>query len=847
MPRPPHITPAWWPDILTAASSNLNLSIDEARVYEERLLARLHRQQGKSGVIYLIDSTPTPRLLLRLDPQGIQSPETLNAGLKRFKRQFGLHIASSPDGLLHWVSPHWSHIIRSHFAHGLFPGLFLPLLMVEHGLERYVPKAPGHLWYEPEQDMVFVEPIVGASRYRADIERVSSYASRQYYGIYGCPGERLETLVEAMEGHVVGECAKREVDRRKGNRSYERGRSVAASRFYARLPRSLDLSEPVPDGKTLFECQREGVEWLMDVHRGVLAHDMGLGKTLTASTLALAATRITPDLRVVVVCPTTLQQNWKRQLAMLGVRHVIVGAWSFASVPQPPHDVPYMLIGDEAHKIQNPTSGVTRRFMDLANGWRFRLVDTRHAPLIPMARYLRTFHFESDQKRLDAQANAKRRPLKPFEPVPFFDWVKTGRRLKDKGARLDLKEILRGFVLQVLFEHGFKGISVFDLATAAGAFKFGSKYNTTTRNDDFRSLYRKGRPSIQDLLMVLKELQEEGLVEKAARDPLLVVLATGTPMNNGQPKNLLPLLEVVRHRLADDVPGFMRRYHGVMGPDGEIQVDERKASNLKGLYNSTRDIIQFRTKAKCLNLPPKTRKLLNIKPTREEQRRYDAMMARSKAGVLRKLMGNRSAKKLEAAISTLTFARKASSSAKVDAAIKLASGLIERGEKVVVFCSFIAVKNAIAKGLRSKGFVTLDIDGKVPETDRNPERSRRVEQFQTSPSVQAIVLTFGSAGEGITLHASAHMILVDRPWTPGAVRQAEDRSYRIGQNRAPTIYWLQAFDIDRKIDEVLQRKVENIELALAGEPINQLAFDVDEEGSMNDVFDALIASLEKAA
>lgn len=69
---------------------------------------------------------------------------------------------------------------------------------------------------------------------------------------------------------------------------------------------------------------------------------------------------------------------------------------------------------------------------------------------------------------------------------------------------------------------------------------------------------------------------------------------------------------------------------------------------------------------------------------------------------------------------------------------------------------------------------------------------------------------------GLTLTRSHTVYLLDRPWTPGDVMQAEDRVRRIGQT-ADEIrsFWIVGFDIDKKLDSLLQTKDKSCQTVLA--------------------------------
>ena len=77
-----------------------------------------------------------------------------------------------------------------------------------------------------------------------------------------------------------------------------------------------------------------------------------------------------------------------------------------------------------------------------------------------------------------------------------------------------------------------------------------------------------------------------------------------------------------------------------------------------------------------------------------------------------------------------------------------------------------------------------------------------------------LVCTFGAGGVGLTMTASDTVILLDRPWTPGDAAQAEDRIRRIGQEKPVTSVWLQANDLDTKVDAMLEKKQGNVDIVI---------------------------------
>jgi len=79
-----------------------------------------------------------------------------------------------------------------------------------------------------------------------------------------------------------------------------------------------------------------------------------------------------------------------------------------------------------------------------------------------------------------------------------------------------------------------------------------------------------------------------------------------------------------------------------------------------------------------------------------------------------------------------------------------------------------------------------------------------------------LIATYGTGGLGFTLHRARHVVLLERPWTPGDAEQAEDRCHRIGMAAELTCHWLQLGAADALVDALIADKAERIARVLEG-------------------------------
>jgi superfamily II DNA/RNA helicase len=130
--------------------------------------------------------------------------------------------------------------------------------------------------------------------------------------------------------------------------------------------------------------------------------------------------------------------------------------------------------------------------------------------------------------------------------------------------------------------------------------------------------------------------------------------------------------------------------------------------------------------------------------------------------------------------------------------------LLSDGEAVVVFTAFVATARRLHRQCGGDERAVL-LTGAVPP----PRRQPLVDAFQAGRR-PLLVATYGTAGLGFTLHRARHVVLVERPWTPGDAEQAEDRCHRIGMVAGLTSHWLQLGAADALVDDLIADKAERI-------------------------------------
>ena len=130
--------------------------------------------------------------------------------------------------------------------------------------------------------------------------------------------------------------------------------------------------------------------------------------------------------------------------------------------------------------------------------------------------------------------------------------------------------------------------------------------------------------------------------------------------------------------------------------------------------------------------------------------------------------------------------------------------IFERDEKVLVFTSFTAMADIIARHVEKRfaAFAGI-IDGRLPIEERQP----MIDRFGSIKGGATLVLNPRAGGAGLNIVAANHVIHYNPEWNPALEDQASARAHRRGQELPVTIHRLLIADtVEDVVNDRLARK-----------------------------------------
>jgi SWI/SNF-related matrix-associated actin-dependent regulator 1 of chromatin subfamily A len=258
-----------------------------------------------------------------------------------------------------------------------------------------------------------------------------------------------------------------------------------------------------------------------------------------------------------------------------------------------------------------------------------------------------------------------------------------------------------------------------------------------------------------------------------ARNIPHLVLLSGTPLLS-RPIELFPLLNMIDPKKWSNYYDYARKYCN--GHKGRFGYDASGVTNAEELHNEIKGYFIRRKKSDVLkDLPPKIYIDVPVEMSDEDREKYE-LIEDNLVRYLKMYAGKQPkeiAQTMQAQkLAQLGIIRKLIATSGLETAVDLIEGVVESGEKILVFSSY---NEPLEKLQQIFGDKAVMITGKTATGD---ERGKIVDQFQDNPKVQVFLGGFMSAGEAITLTKASYVLKLDYPWGPGESQQAEDRAHR---------------------------------------------------------------------
>lgn len=290
---------------------------------------------------------------------------------------------------------------------------------------------------------------------------------------------------------------------------------------------------------------------------------------------------------------------------------------------------------------------------------------------------------------------------------------------------------------------------------------------------------------------------------------------SGTPMENSI-SELWNIMDILNPGVFSSHASFMARYSG------------RNYDELKTILNVF--ILRRMKKDVLKELPPKYEQIIYCDMDQAQRRLYASISVAVKSMIM-----NLKAFAAPVVLKGLTLLRECcchpllldeatnvehiTESCKLEALKILVENLFESGHKILIFSNYTSMLRIIESELaktESYKRAIFYLDGQTKN------RSELVTRFE-SATEGIFLISIKAGGVGLNLVSAQDVIIYDPWWNPFVEQQAIDRAYRIGQERAVSVYKLVAANtLEEKIIDMQTSKERNFD-----ELINGISADKD--------------------
>ena len=558
-------------------------------------------------------------------------------------------------------------------------------------------------------------------------------------------------------------------------------------------------------GATLRRYQQEGINWLDFLRRfglhGVLADDMGVGKTLQAtSILAIAiceARKANKDIDVppsLIVCPSTLVAHWPHEIAKF-VEEELLLPLQYSGNPTERARLRGILC---KHNVVVTSYDVLRSDIGWLSQvkWLYCILDEGHAIRNPTSKIATAARSIEAQHRLILSGTPIQNSV--LELWALFDFL------------------MPGFLgnHRVFYSKYCKA-----LAASRSAASFGRRSSSKAEAEAgvlaLESLHRQVMP------FVLRRTKDQVLSDLPPKTIQDIVC------------DLSPLQRILYEDFVES--------QAMASITGAVQKGEIVAG--KGSASSSPHIFQALHYLRKLCSHP----LLVLDPSidmhKNAMRKVLGQGADNWSHAQKSIKSHLSHAPKLAALSELLIdagigtepVRYSGSDVVVgmgrESDVEDGQGADDAGHRALVFSQNRAMLDLVETSVLIPLRISfLRIDGSVDAA----ERFRRVQQFNADPTIGVMLLTTSVGGLGLNLTAADTVVFLEHDWNPQKDLQAMDRAHRLGQRRAVNVYrLLMRGTLEERIMSLQKFKLDVAETVVNTENVSLGAMDT---GNLLDLF-----------
>lgn len=307
-----------------------------------------------------------------------------------------------------------------------------------------------------------------------------------------------------------------------------------------------------------------------------------------------------------------------------------------------------------------------------------------------------------------------------------------------------------------------------------------------------------------------------------------ILALSGTPLVN-RPKELWNILNILRPKRWRNRFSFCHRYCGARFIFGRW--DFRGASHLPELHRKLHQSVLVRRKEEEIfaQLPPRSRFVVPLDISNKKE--YDKAVS-DFAGWLRETNPGRASRAIKAErMVKLGYCLRLAAQGKLAAVTEWIDNFLDGGKKLLVFGIHDKVLTHLEERYQR---ICVRVDGSVT----GKTRQKCFDQFNKVAKTRLLLGNIDAAGVGWSCSSTSDVAIIELPYSPGKLTQAEKRIHGVGRGlagqRARSWLLIAHGTLEERLCEMLQRKQKNISRVLDGQKTrNDL-----------EIFDQLLLELE---